>query len=147
MANALYGKGRNKFARGDINWLASGGDTIRVMLVDLALYTLLIDTDEFFGDVPAGARKGNSGGSNRTDMPQLTLVDPALGVCDANDVTFSTVPAGNALEYIVVFKDTGVDGTSPLIACIDTATGLPITPNGGDIQIQWDNGANKIFKL
>jgi hypothetical protein len=24
---------------------------------------------------------------------------------------------------------------------------LPITPNGGDITIQWDNGANKIFKL
>ena len=30
---------------------------------------------------------------------------------------------------------------------IDTATGLPITPNGGDIIVTWDNGANKIFKL
>ncbi len=34
-----------------------------------------------------------------------------------------------------------------LIAYIDTATGMPVTPNGGDITIAWDNGANKIFKL
>lgn len=36
---------------------------------------------------------------------------------------------------------------SPLIAFIDTATGLPVTPNGGDITVAWDSGANKIFKL
>jgi hypothetical protein len=24
---------------------------------------------------------------------------------------------------------------------------LPVTPNGGDITIQWDNTTNKIFKL
>lgn len=147
MGNALYGKGRNKFARGDINWLASAGDTIRVMLVDQALYSPSIDANEFFSDIASGARFGNSGGHTRADMPQLTLIDPVLGVCDANDVTFSTVPAGSAMEYIVIFKDTGVDGTSPLLALIDTCTGLPITPNGGDIQIQWDNGANLIFKL
>jgi hypothetical protein len=35
----------------------------------------------------------------------------------------------------------------PLIAYIDTATGLPVTPNGGDITIAWDSGANRIFKL
>jgi len=34
-----------------------------------------------------------------------------------------------------------------LIAFIDTATNLPVTPNGGDIIVAWDNGANKIFKL
>lgn len=28
-----------------------------------------------------------------------------------------------------------------------TASGLPVTPNGGNISIAWDNGANKIFKL
>lgn len=147
MANALYGKGRNKFATGDILWKASGGDTIRVMLVDSADYTLLIDTDEFFDDVPSAGRVGNSGGSGRTDMPQITLSDPALGVCDGSDITFTTVPSGDQLEYLVIFKDTGSDSTSPLIACIDTATGLPITPNGGDINVVWDSGANKIFKL
>jgi len=30
---------------------------------------------------------------------------------------------------------------------MDTATGLPITPNGGDIIITWDNGTNRILRL
>jgi hypothetical protein len=47
----------------------------------------------------------------------------------------------------VIYKDTGTAATSPLIAYIDTATGLPVTPNGGDITVTWDNGSNKIFKL
>ena len=34
-----------------------------------------------------------------------------------------------------------------VVAWIDTATGLPVTPNGGDITVSWDNGTNKIFKL
>ena len=54
---------------------------------------------------------------------------------------------GASIEAIVLYKDTGTDATSPLIASIATATGLPITPNGGDIIVTWDNGANKIFKL
>ena len=36
---------------------------------------------------------------------------------------------------IVIYKDTGTEATSPLLAMIDTATGLPITPNGGDKRI------------
>ena len=146
MSNALYGKGRNKFARGDLKWLASGGDTIRICLLKAA-YSPVIDTHEFFTDWGANV-VGNSGGSGRADCPQLTLIDPALGVCDANDVTLVTVPgSAGACNYIGCFKDTGVDGTSPLIFLIDTATGLPVTPNGGDINISFDSGANKIFKL
>lgn len=147
MSNALYGKGRNTFSRGESHWKATGGDTFRAMLADAASYSPVIDGDEFFSDVPAAARKGNGGGSNRSDMPQITLLDPAFGVHDGNDVTFTAIPAGAALEYLIIFKDTGVDGTSPLIALIDTATGLPVTPNGADIIVQWDNGTNKIFKL
>lgn len=148
MTNTLYDKGRNKFARGDFAWLASGGDTIRCMLADSAGYTPDTVNDEFFSDVPATARQGNSGGTNRSDMPQLTLIDPAAGVCDANDITFTSVPTGGDWEYLILFKDDGsADTTSPLIAIIDTATGLPVTPNGGDINVSWDSGANKIFKL
>jgi hypothetical protein len=34
-----------------------------------------------------------------------------------------------------------------LIAWIDTGTNIPVVPNGGDVNITWDSGANKIFKL
>ena len=68
------------------------------------------------------------------------------GACDAADSTFTAV-SGPTIEAIVIYRDTGVEGTSALIAYIDAATGLPITPNTGDIIVNWDNGANKIFKL
>jgi hypothetical protein len=34
-----------------------------------------------------------------------------------------------------------------LIAYIDSATGLPILPNGGDITVVFSSGASKIFAL
>lgn len=137
MANALYDKGRNAFARGEINWLASGGDTIKVILVDTADYTVDLANHDFLDDVPAAARVASA---------TLTLSDPAAGVCDAGDVTFSAV-TGDPCEALIIYKDTGTEATSPLLAYIDTATGLPVTPNGGNITVTWDSGANKIFKL
>ena len=62
------------------------------------------------------------------------------------NITFSAVTGATA-GAIVIFIDSGVDTTSNLVAYIDTATGLPVTPNGGDITVTWDTGANKIFKL
>jgi hypothetical protein len=66
------------------------------------------------------------------------------GVADAADVTFTAV-TGDSVEAVVLYRHTGTEGTSELIAYIDTATGLPTTPSGGDITIQWN--ANGIFKL
>ena len=43
--------------------------------------------------------------------------------------------------------DTGIQTTSRLIAYIDSATGLPILPNGGDISVAFSSGSSKIFAL
>ena len=147
MTNALYDKGRNAFAKGEIHWLASGGDDIKACLLKTA-YTPDLANHDFFDDLGANV-VGNSGGATRADCPALTEIDPVDGVCDADDVTITAVPgAAGVCDYICIFKDDGVaDASSPLLALIDTATGLPVTPNGGDITIQWDAGANKIFKL
>jgi len=135
VANALYGKGRDKFLNGDIDWT---NDTINALLVDTGNYTVSIDTHEFLSDIPAGARVGTA--------VSLASKSSALGVADAADSTFTAV-TGNTVEAIVLYRDSGVEGTSALIAYIDSATGLPFTPNGGDVTVAWDNGANKIFKL
>lgn len=135
MANAVYGKARELFLNGDLDWAS---DNIKAVLVDTAAYAVSIDADDFLADIPEGDRIATSG--------NLASKTSTLGVADAADVTFSTV-TGDVSEAIVIYKDTGDAATSPLIAYIDTATGLPITPNGGDITIRWDNGANKIFKL
>jgi len=133
MANALYGKGREKFLSGDIAW---DTDNIKASLVDTGTYTVAIDTHEFYSDLSGVV----------ADSGNLASKTVALGVADAADVTFSSV-TGSSAEALVIWKDTGTASTSPLIAYIDTATNLPVTPNGGDITVAWDSGANKIFKL
>ena len=133
MANALYGKGREKFLTGDIAW---DTDNIKASLVDTGTYTVAIDTHEFYSDLSGVV----------ADSGNLASKTVTLGVADADDVTFGSV-TGATVEAVVIWKDTGTASTSPLIAYIDTATNLPITPNGGDITVSWDSGANKIFKL
>ena len=211
VGNALYGKARQKFLDGDIDWSV---DNIKAVLVDAADYgiaitgatnatpivittgsahglttgdvviivgvggntaangrfsvtvvdtdefslqdadtganiagngtytsggfLLKVDTHEFLSDVPSGARVATSG--------NLSSKSSTKGVADAADITFTAV-SGDPCEALVLYKDTGVEGTSPLIACITNATGLPITPNGADINVTWANTANRIFKL
>jgi hypothetical protein len=36
--------------------------------------------------------------------------------------------SGDQSEALIIYKDTGAEGTSPLIAYIDTVTGLPVNP-------------------
>lgn len=134
MANALYDTGRNAFLTGDIDWVA---DTIKAVLVDTADYTVDLALHDFLDDVPAAARVATVALANKS---------AAAGVADADDPTFSAV-SGDQSEAVIIYKDTGVEATSQLIAYIDTATGLPVTPSGGDIEIIFDAGANKIFKL
>jgi hypothetical protein len=135
MANALYDKGREGFLDGSIDW---DTDTIKAVLVDSADYTRDLTNHDNLDDVAGAGRVATSSA--------LSSKTVTAGVADAADVTVSSV-SGDQFEYIILYKDTGTESTSRLIACIDTATGLPCTPNGGDITIQWDSGANKIFKL
>lgn len=137
MANALYDLGRQGFLDGSIDW---DTDTIKVVLV--RGYTVNLATHQFLSDVTGGG-----GGTIVATSAALGSKTVAAGVADAADVTFTAVASGAAIPYIIVYKDTGTATTSRLIAYIDTATNLPVTPNGGDIVVQWDNAANRIFKL
>jgi hypothetical protein len=132
VANTLYDTGRNAFLTAGINWTS---DTIKVALVDTGTYTFS-QAHQYFSSI-TGVVGTPATLANKTAV---------AGVADADDVTFTSV-TGNTVEALVIYKDTGTASTSPLIAYIDTATGLPVTPNGGNIIVSWDNGANKIFKL
>jgi hypothetical protein len=58
------------------------------------------------------------------------------GVFDAADITFVGT-SGDPGAAVILFVDTGVAGTSRLIAYDDTVTGLPVTL-GGDVTIRWN---------
>ena len=135
MANTLYDSARQGFLEAQINWLT---DTMKVLLVDSGAYTPNVSTHQFLADIPISSRIAGP--------VTLTSKTTTGGAADAADVTFTSV-SGASIDMIVIYKDTGTEATSPLIAMIDTATGLPITPNGGDIIVTWDNGVNKIFKV
>lgn len=139
MANALYDNARELFLTAGLNWTAG---TIKACLVDTGTYTVNLSGHNYLGDGVSAAIVGGANGRS-SNLASRTATD---GAADAADVTFSTI-SGVSIEAIVLYRDSGVDATSELIAYIDTATGLPITPNGGDIIVTWDNGANKIFKL
>jgi len=135
MANFLYDLAREAFLDGNLSW---GTDDIRAVLVDTDTYTANQATDDFLDVIGAGNRVAVSGA--------FTGKSVTAGVADAADITFTTV-SGDVSEALVIYHHTGTDGTSELIAYIDTASGLPVTPGGGDVNITWDDGANKIFKL
>ncbi len=142
MANALYDKGREKFLKGVIDW-TNGEDDIRCVLVETGVgvdqYDVDLASDEFLSDIAAAARVDTSA--------DLTSRTTAAGVADAADVTFTAV-TGNEVGAVVIYKHNADAAAAALVAYIDSATGLPVTPNGGDITIEWDNTAEKkIFKL
>jgi hypothetical protein len=134
MANALYDTGRNAFLRGDLSW---NSHTFKVVLVSSS-YTVNLTSHQYLSSIPSGARIATSSA--------LTTSLPGAGVADASDITFASV-TGSQVTQFVIYRDTGSEATSQLVAYFDTATNLPITPNGGDISITWSNDTNRIFKL
>jgi len=145
MSNQLFDNARRSFLRGTIIWGSTSGsiagDTIKAMLI---ANTASLAAQVFVADFTSVivARSG-----------AFTTKEDTNGAASADNVTFASITTGmlpggaTSVGAIVIYKDTGTDSTSPCIAWIDSATGLPIVPNGGDIICTWDTGANKIFKL
>lgn len=136
MASKVYEKALEKFLTGGINWNA---DTTKAVLVTSA-YTPNFSSHEFLSTITAAMQVATS--------PALTGKTSLLGVANAANTVLAAVPAGKVGAALVVYKDTGSAATSPLICYVDNViSGLPVTPNGGDINIIWDPGADKVFRL
>lgn len=133
MSSVVYPKAKEALLQGQIN-MSSG--TVKAALIDTGTVAYS-SAHDFWNDISAAV----------VGTP-VTLANKSFtnGVFDADDVTFTSV-SGASAEAIVIYIDTGTASTSALIAFIDTGTGLPVTPNGGNINVTWDNGANKIFAL
>lgn len=111
-------------------------DNIKLVCVDHADDNPSLSADEDLADIAAGARVATS-----ANLSSKTITD---GAFDHADETLGTV-SGDQFESIVYYKDSGSASTSPLICKIDSATGLPFTPSGGDIEIR--PHANGVFTL
>ena len=134
MANQMFSKGRQGFLDGSIDW---DTDDIRCMLA-LSSYTF-DDSDMYVSDLGA-VDNGRSAA-----LSGKTVVD---GVADAADTSLAATAATSS-KAIIIFKHTGSDATARLIVYVDAPTaGLPFTPSSGQtVNITWNDGTNKIFKL
>lgn len=141
-ANALYDVGREGILDGSIDVVVA---TVKVVLVDSADYSVNLATHQFLSSVASGGRVATTAA--------LASKTTTAGVFDAADTLFTAV-TGDVSEALVIYQSSAVGGgadvadtSQRLIGYIDTATGLPVTPNGGNITVTWDSGANRIFKL
>jgi hypothetical protein len=133
MANAVYPLYKQALLDASANSDLNDG-TVKVALVDTGTYTYSAAHD-FYDDL-AGVV-----GTDQT-IANTTVTN---GLFDGDNVTFTAV-SGATVEALVIYIDTGSAATSRLVAYIDTGvTGLPVTPNGGDITITWN--ASGIFQL
>jgi hypothetical protein len=135
MVNAIYPLYKQALLDADAN-VDLIAQNVKAALIDLADYTFSAAHD-FLNDVPAGARVAIS--------PNLTGKTVTNGTFDCDNFSWTAV-TGDISEAVIFYIDTGVETTSRLVAFLDTGiTGLPITPNGGDINYNVD--AAGVFTL
>lgn len=130
MASQLYTPYKVKRLNGTAPDLSTV--TVKAALIDVADYTFSA-AHEFWSSVAGAAVVGTP----------VALAGKAIatGVFDANDTTIVGV-SGDGTEAVILYVDTGVAGTSQLLAYFD-GTSVEVTPNGEDINIRWH--ANGIF--
>lgn len=139
MADAFYQVFRNAILGQVVHSLPDlNTDDVRIVLYDEGTDALNL-ADEDLADITAGARIAVSAA-----VGSPTVGTVAVGTFDHANVTFTAV-SGASVESLTYYKHTGTDSTSPLICNIDSATGLPVTPNGGDIT--WAPHANGVFQI
>lgn len=139
MANALFASYRNLVLSAPPN-LSSA--TIKAMFVDHADDTPNTSTDDFIDDIASAARVPAI--ASCPSLGSKTLGTVATGTFDAADATFTTL-SGDQVESLILFEDSGTEGTSDLLAYWDTATGIPLLPNGADVTVVWN--ASGIFRF
>lgn len=137
MATTMYGLARNGFLNAGTG-LAWTSSAIQLAFVTSS-YTPNYTTDQYLGiAVSSGYIIAYSG--------TFSSLSSSLGTANAANETVSSV-TGAQFAYVTLYSFVTNYAGSPLIMNIDTATGLPCTPNGGNIVVQWDTGTNKIFTL
>lgn len=138
MSNQLYPLWKQARLQGTANAALDGTGTTGV-------YAALIDTgvasynaaNEFFSSIVAGQI------GTEQELTSKTYVN---GLFDAADSVFPSVTGATAEAIVIFVKNAGANTTWRLVAWFDTGvTGLPVTPNGGNINTAWN--ASGIFQL
>ena len=131
MANARYPKWKEALLQGSSGSALNGSGTtgVYVALVDTGTYTYSA-SHQYYSDLSGIVGTDQEIGATKTYTN---------GVLDGADLTYTAV-SGASVEAIVLYvKNAGANTTWRLVAYLDTSvTGLPVTPNGGNITVTWN---------
>lgn len=138
MANAVYPLYKQNLLAGTSGYDLDNDNSTDgpfCALVDTGTYTYNAAHD-FYNDL-----SGVVGTDQRITGPTVTN-----GTFDGSDLTYTAV-TGNSVEALVIYRhNSGANSTWPLVLYEDTGvTGLPVTPNGGNIVVTWN--ASGIFTI
>lgn len=136
MASRMFNRGMYEIINQTTNWAT---DNIDVLLVDSAY---AFDPDQnVVDDIGVGAELSTAN-YVRKDLPAPTIAEDDTNdevVLDAGNITWSALgPAsgGPIVSGAVIFRNSGNDATSPLLAFLDfTNTQV----NGGDFTVAWSS--------
>lgn len=128
MADAFYEEFRNGMFGGGVHAQPNlVSNDIRVGLRDTGVTAVNLATQVDLADISSSLV------GSHTALTGRTVGTAGVGAFDHADETYPTL-SGATVEALDYFDyQTAVEATSPLIANIDSWTGLPLTPNGGDV--------------
>lgn len=140
MANGFYSYFINNLLKSTTTVIDFDTVTLKWVLTDHGTDTPNLTTDDFLNDISTGTIATSS------SLSSVTVGVVADGVIDAADASPAfTAVSGSSCESLSLYEDSGSAATSDLICYFDTATGLPLTPNGGDVNLAYN--ASGIFKI
>lgn len=136
MANTWYDKTKTTIGKGglDLNTLSDP----KMIAIETGLYTFS-QAHDFLNDIPVGARLAT------VDLTSVTFGVSLEAYLDAANPTYITPAVGTVVAFII-YNDTAVEATSPLLLFIDSGVTLPITTESGrDLEVTFNS--NGIAKL
>lgn len=130
MSRFTYAKNMLKVGSGTLD-LSSLAD-VRAILIEDGQYTQDEINDEFLSDIPVAARIATQA------LSSYDFGSSTTAIATADAVTFTAPTAGKTIKAVVLYEDTGVESTSPLLSYDDEQDGLPLLTDGTDIFIIWN---------
>jgi hypothetical protein len=139
MPSGFYNKGLYEIGSGGTNLVSS---TIKAMLLKS---TAAFNRDHNFVSDVVAHEVSVAGYARQTLANKAVTENDTLDAAywDADNIAFGTLAAGQTVKFVVFYRDTGADGTSPLLACwqlVETATdgtAFSFTPNAAGLAKIW----------
>jgi len=140
MASNIYNNGLLKILDRTVDYVS---DNVAVLLVGNS-YTFDV-SHEYVSNVSDEAVNDTGSGYARLALASKTITlntSANAVVFDCGDISYTDIATTNTLAGAVIYKDSGTDSTSDLVAFIDFAD---IVTNGSDIDLQIN--ANGLFRI